>query len=115
MKKFIAALLLVALLASCVAFAAGPYYSSNGTGKSKPVGKAETYKKDYKKVRSIGNCNIRKTASLQDKTLGTFKKGKWMTYLGKRQKDSRDVWWYQIITSKGVKGWVSSYYTRLEK
>ena len=126
MKKFLAALLLVTILASSIAFAApfagtrvstsskpGPYYSSGGTGKSKPVGKTESYKTSCKWVRATGKCNIRRTASLQGKSLGTFRKGEWMTYLGKRQKDTRDVWWYQVLTPDGVKAWVSSHYTVL--
>ena len=115
MKKFLAVLLVVILLTSTVAFAYGPIYSSNGTGKSKPVGKAVSYMTQYKKVRAVGKCNIRPTASLQEKSLGTFYKGRWMTYLGKMQKDTRGVKWFKVITSKGVIGWVSEGYTKLEK
>ena len=73
------------------------------------------YKAEYKKVRATGKCNIRKGPGLDEKSIGTFRKGKWMTYLGVRAQDNRGVYWYKVKTSKGEVAWVSSVYTKLEK
>ena len=89
-------------------------YAAGGTQKSKEAGSEEKVS-GYKKVRATGKCNIRATASLQGKSLGTFKKGKWMTFKGVKKADDRGVYWYKIVTSKGVTGWVSEAYTKLEK
>ena len=89
-------------------------YAAGGTQKSTVSG-SEVPVSGYTKVRATGKCNIRTSASLQGKAIGTFQKGKWMTFKGVKRADSRGIDWYKVVTSKGVEAWVSSVYTELEK
>lgn len=60
-----------------------------------------------------GDSNIRKSPSLGSAALGTLPKGSSAEYLGDTSYDNRGVAWYRV-RYRGVTGWVSSRYTRLE-
>ena len=59
-----------------------------------------------------GDVTIRAKADKTSSKLGYIAEGKTATYLGKTSTDSRGVQWY-YISYNGIKGWVSSRYTRL--
>ena len=59
-----------------------------------------------------GDVTIRSKADKTSSKLGYIAEGKTATYLGKTRTDSRGVQWY-YISYNGIKGWVSSRYTRL--
>ena len=59
-----------------------------------------------------GDVTIRAKADKTSSKLGYIAEGKTATYLGKTRTDSRGVQWY-YISYNGIKGWVSSRYTRL--
>ena len=59
-----------------------------------------------------GDVTIRSKPDKTSSKLGYIAEGKTASYLGKTSTDSRGVQWY-YISYNGVKGWVSSRYTRL--
>ena len=63
-------------------------------------------------VEINGKCNVRTGPSLNDKSLGTIKKGEIATYAGLSSTDSRGVTWYKIYFNNTT-GWVSSTYATL--
>ena len=95
------------------ASAAKIVYAAGGTNRSE-VG-SEIAMTGFTKVRATGKCNIRATASLRGKSLGTFKKGMRFDFTGKVSTDSRGVDWYSVRTDSGANAWVSSVYCKLEK
>lgn len=65
------------------------------------------------KVKIInGDVTIRSKADKTSSKLGYISNGKTATYLGKSSTDSRGIKWY-YIQYNGVKGWVSSMYSKL--
>lgn len=89
MKKFLAMLLLAALLATCL-----------GTALAS------------KNIRFIGNTNIRSGPSKGYAIKGVAKKGSKLTCAGSVKIDSRGVAWYSVKYG-GTTRWVSSRYGRL--
>ena len=92
MKKLMVALLVAALALSCVT-----------------VALAESVK-----VNITGDCNVRSSASLNGKILGSVPEGTTLKGTGKTKTDSRGVDWYGV-TYKGKSGWVSSKYAYTTK
>ena len=89
MKKFLALLLAVALLA----LFAGTALASTS-------------------VRFTGDANVRSGPGLGYKSKGTVKKGAKLSTTGPVKFDGRGVAWY-AVTFKGATRWVSSRYARL--
>ena len=88
---------------------------SEGGEKLSTKGKTRKAKGNYSTVLATGKCNIRKSPCLSGKSVGTFKKGQYLTFTGKVSKDSRGIDWYSVTTANGTKAWVSSVYCKLEK
>ena len=94
-------------------------YAAGGSGRSEEYDRAPIVGLKGKKIKATGKCNIRKTASLQGKSLGVFRKGETMKLTGNMGIDTRGVIWYGVKFSwkngkTDVKeAWVSSEYTEL--
>lgn len=67
---------------------------------------------DQKVTATGGQTYIRSEGSLYGNRLGVLPKGESATYLNESEVDDRGVAWYRV-SYDGVKGWVSSRYTRL--
>ena len=83
MMKWIAALLIAAMMMTGAALASG-------------------------KIRTDGNVNVRKGAGLNYASKGTVSAGKVLSF-DETRKDERGVIWYHVTNGKG--GWISSKYT----
>jgi len=91
MKKFVSALLIVALVLAL----AVPALAAD-------------------KVYATGSANIRKGPGLDYSKIGAVKKGASLTYKGKTSTDDRGVKWYKV-SYKGKTGWISSKYASFKK
>jgi len=79
--------------------------SANSSGSSSTSGD---------KVKIVdGSVTIRSKPNKESKKLGTIAKGKTADYLGSSKVDSRGIRWYKV-EYKGVTGWVSSMYAKLQ-
>lgn len=91
MKKLMAALLAMLLIAGCLATVS---YAAN------------TY------VYFSGNCNVRTGPGLGYASIGSVNSGSTLTYMNESSRDSRGVTWYKVSFRSNY-GWVSSVYATL--
>lgn len=61
-----------------------------------------------------GDCNVRKSPSLDGKNLGAIAEGERLPYLGESSTDERGVIWYKVKYN-GDTGWISSKFASLNK
>ena len=85
-------------------------YASGGSSRSEQQGDV-IYTKSLKglKVKTSGKVNLRKTASLKGKSLGTVKKGKKVRLTGNWGYDTRGIWFFEV-KANGKKGFISEIY-----